>query len=96
MILSTSENRWLDLANLLDPFVKQCLATSKVFEKNPRLGFLDDVDLKVSNGDSKFEHNFEYGRGRRGATHISGTAQLSARLVERGPPCAQAAALSDS
>ena len=72
------------------------LAMSNVLKYFPLLGSVDDVDLKVSNGDSNFEHNLEYGCGQRGATHISGTAKLSARLVERGPPCAQAAALSDS
>ena len=72
------------------------LAMSNVLKYFPLLGSVDDVDLKVSNGDSNFEHNLEYGCGQRDATHISGTAKLSARLVERGPPCAQAAALSDS
>ena len=72
------------------------LAMSNVLKYFPLLGSVDDVDLKVSIGDSNFEHNLEYGRGRRGATYISGTAKLSARLVELGAPCAQAATLTDS
>ena len=96
MVLSTSEDKWLALANSLAPFGDHRLATSKVFKYCPFLGSVDDVDLKVSNGDFNFEHNLEYGRGRRGATHISGTAKLSARLVELGAPCAQAASLTDS
>ena len=94
--MSASNTSWFDLATLLAPFGDHRLATSKVFKYCLFLGSVDDVDLKVSNGDFNFEHNLEYGRRRRGATHISGTAKLSARLVERGPPCAQAAALSDS
>ena len=90
MVLSTSEDKWLALANSLAPFGDHRLATSNV------LGSVDDVDLKVSNGDFNFEHNLEYGRGRRGATHISGTAKFSARLVELRAPCAQAATLTDS
>ena len=96
VVLSTSEDKWLALANSLAPFGDHRLATSKVFKYCPFLGSVDDVDLKVSNGDFNFEHNLEYGRGRRGATHISGTAKLCARLVELGAPCAQAATLTDS
>ena len=72
------------------------LPTSNVLKYFRLRGSVDDVDLEVSNGDSNFEHNLEYGRGQRGATHISGTAKLSARLVELGAPCAQAATLTDS
>ena len=51
VVLSTSEDKWLALANSLAPFGDHRLATSKVFKSCPFLGSVDDVDLKVSNGD---------------------------------------------
>ena len=48
--------------------------------------FWADVDFKASDGDPNFKQYLEYGRGRHGATNISGKGNLSASLVERGPP----------
>ena len=81
VVLSTSEDKWLALANSLAPFGDHRLATSKVFQYVLFFGPLGDVDLKVSNGDFNFKHYLEYGRGRRGATNISGTGKLTASLV---------------
>ena len=58
VVVSTSNTRWLDLATSLAPFGDHRLATSKVFPHFPLLGSLDDVDLKVSDGDSNFKHYY--------------------------------------